>query len=70
MREQESKYETYSFMEEATNVMFVEMSSMAGINKFLQKAVAYMVKEYRKIYKGPMECNAVVTSIDPYALSY
>ena len=54
MREQESKYETYSFMEEATNVMFVEMSSMAGINKFVQKAVAYMVKEYRKIYKGPM----------------
>ena len=44
MREQESKYETDSFMKVATNVMFTYMSEKAGIKKFGEKAMAAMVK--------------------------
>ena len=50
-----SKYETDSFIKLATDVMFVQMSANADINKFGEKAVAAMVKEYRHIDKGPME---------------
>ena len=35
-----------------------------------EKAVAAMVKYYRKIYKGAMENKPVVTPIDPEMLSY
>ena len=54
MREQESKDETDSFMKIATNVMFTKMYAKAGIKKFVEKAVAVMVKYYNQIYKGPM----------------
>ena len=46
MREQESKYDTYSFIEISTNFMFSQMSEEAGINKFVWEAVVDMVKEY------------------------
>ena len=45
MREQESKYETDSFMKLETDVMFTQMSAKSGINKFVEKAVVAMVKE-------------------------
>ena len=63
MREQESKYETDSFMKVATNVMFTQMSEKAGIKKFGEKAMAAMVKQYRQTDKGTMEGNPVVTQL-------
>ena len=45
MREQDSKYEIYSFMKVATNAMFTQISAKAGINKFGCKAVEAMVEE-------------------------
>ena len=46
------------------------MSVKSGINKFVVKAVAVILKDYRQIYKGPMEGKPVVTPIDPEMLSY
>ena len=34
MRGEYSKYDTYSFMKVATNVMFMQMSENSGENKF------------------------------------
>ena len=41
-------------MKVSTGVMFTNISSKAGIKKFVEKAVAVMVKYYNQIYKGPM----------------
>ena len=49
MRDQESKYETYSFMKMATNIMLTQMSAKARIKKIVEKAVSDTVKEYTKI---------------------
>ena len=49
MREQKSKDDTDSLMKVATDVMFTQMSEKAGINKFGEKAVVAMVKEYIQI---------------------
>ena len=57
-------------MKVATDVMFTQISAKAGIKKFREKAVAAMVKEYRQIYKRPIEGKPVVTPIDPDTLSY
>ena len=70
MRGEYSKYDTYSFMKVATNVMFMQMSENSGENKFGQKAVVVMVKEYRQIYKVAIEGNPVVILIYPGTLSY
>ena len=45
-------------------------SEKAGIEKFVEKEVAAMIKEYRQIYNGNMEGNPVVTPIDTDTLSY
>ena len=52
-------------MKVATNVMFTQMSANDVIKKFGEKAVEAMVKEYRKIDKGPMEGKPFVTTIYP-----
>ena len=49
MMKQETNDETDSLMKVSKNVMLTQMSSKVGINKFGEKAVAAMVKEYRKI---------------------
>ena len=54
MREQESKNDTYAFMKVATNVIFTLIFSKSGINKFVEKSVVSMVKEYRHKDKGYM----------------
>ena len=70
LREQESKDDTDSFIKVATDVVFKQIYAEEGINKFGEKEVAAIVKEYRQIYKGPMEGNTVVTPIDTDTLSY
>ena len=70
MRGEQSKDNTDSFMKVAIDVMFMQMSAKAGINKFGDKAAVAMVKYYRQIYKGTMEGNSVVTFIDTDTLSY
>ena len=50
--------------------MFNRMYANAGMNKFGEKVVVAMVKEYTHIYKGAMEGKSVVTPIDPYTLSH
>ena len=57
-------------MKVATDFMFTQMSEKEGMNKFGEKAVSVMVKEYRHIERGPMEGKPVVTPIDPVMLSY
>ena len=42
-------------MKIATNFMFNRMYANAGMNKFGDKVVVAMVKEYTHIYKGAME---------------
>ena len=54
MREQESKNDTYAFMKVATNVIFTLIFSKSGINKFVEKSVVSIVKEYRHKDKGYM----------------
>ena len=44
MIEWESKDERDSYMKVATDAMFTKMSAKAGINKFVEKEVEYMVK--------------------------
>ena len=46
------------------------MSAKAGINKFEEKAVEAMEKEFRQIDKGPMEGKPLITPIDPDTLSF
>ena len=57
-------------MKVSTGVMFTNISSKAGIKKFVEKAVKTMVKEYRQIGKSLVEGKTVVTPIDPDTLSY
>ena len=47
IRVKQSKYETDSFIKLATKCMFTPMPANAGINKFVDKEVTDMVKEYR-----------------------
>ena len=54
MRGKKSKYETELLVKLATGLMFTQMSAKEGIQKFGAKAVPDMIKEYRKIKKGPM----------------
>ena len=70
IKQQESKYDIDSLMKVATDVMSTKISANAGINKFGDKAVAAMVKEYGNAYKGTMEVRTVITAIDPDTLSY
>ena len=44
MREQESKYETDSFMKVSTDVRFMKIYERSGIKKFGEKVVDSMVK--------------------------
>ena len=44
MREQESKYETDSFVKVSTDIMFMKIFAKASIKKFGEKTVASMVK--------------------------
>ena len=46
------------------------MFAKSDIKKFGENVVADMLKQYRQIYKGSMEGNPVVISIDPYILSF
>ena len=57
-------------MKVATEVMFNQMSSKAGIKKFVERAVEAMVKYCKQIYKGPVEGKPSITPIDPDTLSY
>ena len=70
MREQDSKYETESFMKLANNIMLTKMSTKAGIEKFGEKAVVSMVKYYIQIDKGATNGKPFVTPIDPDKSSY
>ena len=70
MREQQSKDYTESFMKVATDFMFTQMSAKTGIKKFGEKAVSAMVKQYKQIYKDPMEGKPGVTPIYPDMISY
>ena len=56
--------------EVATDVIFTKMSAKSGINKFGEKEVEAMVKNYIQIDKGPMEGRPFVTPIDTDTLSY
>ena len=70
MRGKESKDKIDKFMTVATEILFTQMSTNAGILFFEEKVVTATVKEYRKIYKGPMEGKPVVTIIDSGMLYY
>ena len=50
--------------------MFTQMSGKDGIKKFGDEEVTDMVREYIQIDKGTMEGKPVVTTIDPYTLSF
>ena len=66
----QSKYETHYFVKVATNVMFTHISAKASINKFGEKAVAAMIREFREKGKCPMPRKPVVNQINLDTLSF
>ncbi len=45
------------------------MSAKKKINKFGERAIAAMIKEFKQIHEGPMPGKPVVRPVDPHTLS-
>ena len=53
----------------AVNVMFMQMQATLGLNLFVERVVACIMKELKQLEEGPMPGKKMVTKIDPDILS-
>ena len=56
-------------MNRATGVLFTQMSLRRALNKFGERAVAAMIKEFKQIHEVLMSGKPVVRPVDPHMLS-
>ena len=50
-------------MQAAVTVFFTHMNENKGIKFFSQRAIAAMIKEFKKLYEGVMPGNLVVITL-------
>ena len=56
-------------MKESVNVMFTHMNSNKGIKLFVERAIAAMIKEFKKLDEGEILGNPVVIPFNPDELT-
>ena len=57
--------DTHAYIQAAVNVMNTQMHEKKGINKFGERAMAEMIKEFKRLYEADMPVNLVVIPLNP-----